>query len=90
VATGVVISLPWPRSTSVERTRTAIPNYKTINQGILRIRLHRNFITDYVPTEHWQNTSYVFLVNYITYIFNKSALYLTYLDNLNILYEILA
>ena len=33
VATGIVISLPWPRSTLVERTRTAIPTYKTINQG---------------------------------------------------------
>jgi len=33
VAMGVVISLPWPRSTLVERTRTAIPTHKTINPG---------------------------------------------------------
>jgi len=33
VATGVVIPLPWPRSTLVERTRTATPTHKTINLG---------------------------------------------------------
>jgi hypothetical protein len=30
MATGVVISRPWPRSTLVERTRTAILTNKTI------------------------------------------------------------
>jgi len=33
MTTGVVISLPWPRSTLVEQTRTTIPTHKTINPG---------------------------------------------------------
>jgi len=33
MAMGVVIPPPWPRNTSVERTRTTIPTHKTINSG---------------------------------------------------------
>jgi hypothetical protein len=47
---GVVTSLPWPRSTLVEQTQTAIPTNKTINSGEF-LELHQNFITAYVPAK---------------------------------------
>jgi len=35
------------------------------------MRLHRNFITTYVPAEHRQNTGYIFLVKYEGWNFNS-------------------
>jgi hypothetical protein len=83
----VVISLPWPRSTLVERTPTAIPTHKTINSGEYLGLGYIETITAYVPSEHRQNTSYIFLMKiYNVYFQQIYTISNSQLHNLNISY----
>jgi hypothetical protein len=79
VATSVVISLPWPRSTLVERIRTAITTYKIINQGntwdLVASKLHHSLRPSRTQTEYeLQLPSKIYNVH-----FQQITLYLTYI-----------